>query len=244
MFPFGKLNSRIIWVGANEHVLRSAAKKDWGVLTLNSARCSFKAPEFLPFLCKVYCILHSYKVSWATSVFQPNRSQPAVWKSWCWEPSHCRMCILWAYITASQPGLRTPCVLLEQVPDCISCRRNQIEHCESILQRKATVVNGDEEGIQLKNTLLIKMKTFLHIAFATSNHAAQTDCSTSTKLPGQAENISLCLIFPTLEMKCYIYKHVDVPHSIHSQGPSQSMGTSLLWGLVEKHFKPSIQWVS
>ncbi|KAF2983413.1 hypothetical protein EK904_008686 [Melospiza melodia maxima] len=41
--------------------------------------------------------------------------------------------------------------------------RNPIEHCESILQHKATVVNGDEEGIQLKNTLLIKMKTFPHI---------------------------------------------------------------------------------
>lgn len=110
MFPFGNLNCRIIWVGANDHVLRSAAKKDRGVLTLNSARCSFKAPEFLPFLCKAFGILHSSKVSsamsvLAMSVFQPNRSQSAVWKSWCWEPRHCKMCILWAYITASQPGL-------------------------------------------------------------------------------------------------------------------------------------------
>lgn len=63
MSQFGKLNSRIIWVDGNEYVLKSAAKKDWGVLTLNSARCSFKASEFLPFLWKVYSILHSYKVS-------------------------------------------------------------------------------------------------------------------------------------------------------------------------------------
>lgn len=83
---------------------------------------------------------------------------------------------MWAYITASQPGLRrTPCVLLDQVPDFISCERNQIEHCEGILQHKATVVNGDEEGILLKSTLLTKMKILLRIVFATSVHAIQTD---------------------------------------------------------------------
>lgn len=88
----------------------------------------------------------------------------------------------------SIPGLRrTPCVLLEQVPDFISCKRNQIECCERILQCKATAVNGDEMGIQLKKTLLIKMKMLLHIVFATSIHGIQTDCSTSSQLLGQAE---------------------------------------------------------
>lgn len=33
MSQFGKLHSRIVWVGGNEHVLRPADKKDGGVLT-------------------------------------------------------------------------------------------------------------------------------------------------------------------------------------------------------------------
>lgn len=88
------------------------------------------------------------------------------------------------------------------------------------------------------------MKTLLHIVLATSIHAIQTNCSMSSKLPGKAENTSLCLIYLTLEMKGYIHKQVDVPHSAHSQGPTQSMGISLQWRLVEKHLNLFIQSVS
>lgn len=196
MSQFGKLNSRIIWVGVNEYVLRSAAKKDWGVLTLNSARCSFEASEFLPFLCKVFSILHDYKVSLGCvcirKYFNPTGASLQSARVDAGSPikAECAFCGLTSQHPSLVWGERHVSSWTKFLISFLA-KETGLSSVRAFCNAKQLLSMGMRRRFSSR-TLLIKMKALLHIVFATSIHAIQTDCSTSSKLPGKAENISLC----------------------------------------------------
>ena len=204
MSLFGKLN-RVIWVDANGHDLGLQLKRIevfWFQI-LQCPNSTHLTPEANSNLCASSTVFYTTpRPIWAVSTFASTAAQQepvCSVDSWCWESSHCRICILWIYITASQSGPTDQMLQHVSLPGVVP------EHSFwfHFLQKKPDWAPWEHSAMQSEYSewgwvgdtvqeLLNQIKTFMHILLAASNQAIQTSCTMSRELPGEAENIRVC----------------------------------------------------